>query len=131
MNKKLRLLRILTAIGLGALIAAVVFVLIFNPTENFMGECFYRRYLHLKCSTCGATRAVYYFFTLRFGKAFYYHAYFTVLSPVMAYVALAFCVNVFCGKRVLPLRLRWWWAVVFIGGLIAFGILRNFTAVIY
>ena len=131
MDKKLRLLRVFTALGIGALIIAIITVLITNPTDDEGIRCAFRKTLHLKCMTCGATRAVYYFFTLQIGKAFYYHAYFTALSPIMAYVAISFSVNVFLGKKVLPLKLKVWQLIAFAVGLGVFGIVRNFIPQIY
>ena len=131
MERKLRLLRVLTAIGIGALITAIVVVLLLNPTDDEGIRCGLRRTFHLKCMTCGATRAVYYFFTLQLGKAFYYHAYFVALSPIMAYIGLAFSLNVFFGKRVFPLKLRWWYLVAFAVGLAVFGVIRNFIPIVY
>ena len=121
-------MRALAAVAVGALITAIAVVLIVNPTDGGFPECPYRK-LNFKCTSCGATRAVYYFFTLQFGKAFYYHAYFTLTSPLVAYYIVAIFVNAFACKRVLPI----WWQVAFgyVLGLVAFTVLRNFTDVIY
>ena len=115
-----------------AAIAAVLFVIIANPSENTLIECAIYKKLHLHCPTCGATRAAYYFFTFRFGKAFYYHAFFTAVSPFAAFVAAGAAVNGIAGKKIVPLpEFRWVYPVVFLAGLLLFGILRNFTATIY
>ena len=131
MDKKLKLLRVFTVISIGALTTAIIAVLILNPTDDDGIRCGLRKVFYIKCMTCGATRAVYYFFTLQFGKAFYYHAYFTALSPVMAYVAISFSVNVFLGKKVMPLKLKWWYLIAFAVGLTVFGIVRNFIPYVY
>lgn len=125
--------RALTVTAVIAAVAAVIFVVLRNPTENTILPCMYNKLFHIKCATCGATRAVYYFFTFDFAKAFYYHAYFTVLSPIIGYVLLALAVNGIAYKRIMPLPKRFWWIypAVFIAGLIIFGVVRNFTAVVY
>ena len=124
--------RAATVAALLAFAGAIAFVVIADPTENTLFPCVYNKTFHVHCPTCGATRAAYYFFTFRFGKAFYYHAYFTALSPVIGYAVIAVSVNNFADRKVLPLPKRGWvYIVVFIAGLICFGAARNFTRVIY
>lgn len=132
MNKKLAVMRVLTAIGLGALIVGVVFVVAFNPTEKNLFPCQFYKLTQIKCPTCGATRMVYCFFTLQLGKAFYYHAYFTVTSPLVGYALITLVVNVFKGRRVLPYPKRWYiWLAVYFCGLATFGVVRNFIPYFY
>ena len=124
--------RVITLAALCIAVAGVAFVVIANPTENELFICAYNRVLHLHCPTCGATRAVYYFFTFKFREAFYYHAYFVSLSPVGAYLSVAAAVNGVAGRKIIPLpRFHWVYPVAFLAGLFVFGILRNFTPVIY
>ncbi len=131
-NKKLTVIRALTALGLCALICLITAILLLNPTENTLLPCALNKTFGIHCATCGATRAVYYFFTFQFKKAFYYHAYFVTLSPLLAYIITGFCVNVFAGKKVVPFpKPRWYYLVAFFAGLLCFGVLRNFTMVIY
>ncbi len=129
---KVKIIRAVTIICIGALITAIIGVLILNPTENEFYTCWYRENLHIKCLTCGGTRAVYYFFTFQIGKAFYYHAYFTALSPLIGYVIIGLGVNGVVGKRLVPMpKFRWFYPVLFVVGLVVFGVIRNFTGFIY
>lgn len=125
-------MRVLTATGLGALIVGVILVVVLNPTENTLIPCQYYAMTKLKCLTCGGTRMVYYFFTLQLDKAFYYHAYFTVTSPLIAYALAVITVNVFAGRRVLPYPKRWYiYIAVYFVGLAIFGVARNFIPYFY
>ncbi len=111
--------------ALAALLVAVRFV---NPTEHEFFPCIWRR-LGIKCLTCGATRAAYSLMTFDFYSALRYHAVFTVLSPVFAYVLLALAVDLIAVKRIIPLPTKKWWIYLAVLGviLVIFGIVRNFT----
>lgn len=115
-----------------ACIFFIAYVLIKNP---FKSE-FYAGFSHDKslfhCPSCGATRAIYCFFTLDFKGAFYYHAYFTALSPIFLYIMITLSVNLFFQKTIIPYPKRfaiYLYALLFL--LVAFTVLRNFTSVIY
>ena len=116
---------------IAAAVAAIVAVVLLDPTKNTLYTCFYREVFHIHCPTCGATRAVYYFFTLKFKTAFYYHAYFVATSPLLAYAGAAFVINNLVGKKVVPIKLKWYYFVIYVAGLLVFAVFRNFTTVIY
>lgn len=133
MNKnKLFSLRAAIITIYAACIFFAAYVLIKNPFKSD----FYAGFSHDKtlfhCPTCGATRALYCLLTLNFKGAFYYHAYFTVFSPVFLYIAAALGVNLFFQKKIIPYPKRsdvFLYALLFL--LVAFTFFRNFTSVVY
>ena len=131
---KLKLIR-LTIIGFYlACIALFVYVMVKNPLDkdiyHFLGHIGDTNGYH--CPSCGLTRAVYCLATLQFGKAFYYHAFFTVTLPILAYVCLTLTVNLFVGKKIIPYPKNYAvYLYVYLGLYIAFAVLRNFTSIIY
>ena len=130
---KLKLIR-LTIIGFYlACIALFVYVMVRNPLENDIYHLFgHFGDLKYHCPSCGATRAVYCLATLQFGKAFYYHAFLTVTSPILAYIIITLTVNLFAGKKIIPYPKRYAvYLYVYLGLYIAFAVFRNFTDVIY
>ena len=129
--RKTTVIRLITVFCLAAISLAIAFVVITFDRHGELYPCAINGKFHLHCPTCGTTRAVYYFFTLRFKEAFYYHAYFVSLSPLMAYAVIALCVNGIAAKKIMPLPFKWYYPVIFIAGLFLFGIFRNFTSVIY
>lgn len=115
-----------------ACIFFIAYVLIKNPFENDLYAGFSHDKTLFHCPSCGATRALYCFFTLNFKGAFYYHAYFTVLSPVFLYIIITLGVNLFFQKRIIPYPKRfaiYLYALLIL--LIIFTVIRNFTTVIY
>lgn len=131
-NKKLFALRAAIIAFYAACIFFIIYVLIKNPIENdiYMGFTHDKRFFH--CPTCGATRALYCFLKLDFKGAFYYHAYFTLLSPIFIYIAATLSVNLFFQKRIIPYPKRpqiYLYALLFL--LAAFCVLRNLTDLIY
>ncbi len=131
-KNKTSAVRYLTIFAIIVCVSAIVFVVVRFNTAGGLIPCMVNKVFNINCPTCGATRAVYYFFTLHFAEAFYYHAYFVTLSPIFAYLAIAFSVNGIVGRKIIPLpAFKWYYPVIFLLGLMAFGVLRNFTDVIY
>ena len=133
-NNKLKLIR-LAIIGFYlACILFFIYVMVKNPLEkdiyHILGHVVEMKDFH--CPSCGLTRAVYCLATFQFGKAFYYHAFFTVTSPILAYIFLTLTVNLYAGKKIIPYPKRYSiYLYVYLGLYIAFAVLRNFTDVIY
>lgn len=124
--------RILTLTVAVIVLSVIAFVIISNPVEVKLLPCLIHSKFNVKCPSCGLTRAVYCVMTLKLGQAFYYNAYLTLLSPLVAYLCVAFLVNGVVGRRIVPLpKFRWWMLVAFLVGLIAFTVLRNFISCIY
>lgn len=109
-----------------------IVLLIENPLKNdFYGNLIHDESL-FHCPSCGLTRAWYCLMTFKFKEAFYYHAYFTILLPVILYIVLTTSVNVFFNKKIIPYPKRYSiFLYALFGILIAFTIFRNFTSVIY
>ncbi len=112
-----------------ALIAAVALVLIVNPTgggKGILPGCILYELTGIKCTTCGATRAVYCFFTFDFANALKYHALFTVTSPLMVYFYLGYFVNSVAGRRIIPMpKYKDWNLYALFGVLLVFMLVRN------
>ncbi len=130
---KLKLIR-LTIIGFYLVcILFFVYVIVKKPLENDI----YHLLGHVveigfHCPSCGLTRAVYCIATFQFGKAFYYHAFFTSTLPILGYIFLTLTVNLFMGKKIIPYPKNYSvYLYVYFGLYIAFAVLRNFTSVIY
>ena len=108
-NNKLKLIR-LAIIGFYlACILFFIYVMVKNPLEkdiyHILGHVVEMKDFH--CPSCGLTRAVYCLATFQFGQAFYYHAFFTVTSPILAYIFLTLTVNLFAGKKIIPYPKRY------------------------
>ncbi len=131
-NKKLFLVRTAIIAFYAVCIIFTVIILVKNPfTNNIYGVLSHDKSL-FHCPTCGFTRAVYCLFTLQLKKAFYYHAFFITLFPVLLYLVLTLSVNLFFNKKILPYPKKYSiYLYVLFGLLIAFTVLRNFTSVIY
>ena len=131
---KLKLIR-LTIIGFYlACLLFFIYVMVKNPLEkdiyHILGHVVEMKDFH--CPSCGLTRAVYCMATFQFGKAFYYHAFFTVTSPILAYIFLTLTVNLYAGKKIIPYPKRYSiYLYVYLGLYLAFAVFRNFTDVIY
>lgn len=108
-------------------------VLFFSDPIN---KDFYGVFVHSQgafhCPACGLTRAVYCAMHLDFRSAFYYHAYFTALFPVLTYIAVCLAVNLFFGRKIVPYPKN---AAVglytLLALLVVFTIVRNFSSAIY
>lgn len=127
-KKGIRAIRIISILCVLGALSAIIAVVVLDPTENTLLPCMYYHVLGIRCATCGATRAVYSFFTGHIADAFHYHAYFTLLSPVIGYACFALAADGIAGKMIIPLpKKRWWiYPAVFAAGLIAFTVIRNF-----
>lgn len=109
-----------------------VYVMVSNPLKRNIYGWLMHDPSKFHCPSCGLTRAVYCLATFDFKHAFYYHALFTVLSPVLAYIVLTLTVNLFAGRKIIPYPKHYPVYLWIIFGLyIAFGVLRNFTDVVY
>ena len=133
-NNKLKLIR-LAIIGFYlSCILFFIYVMVKNPLEkdiyHILGHVVEMKDFH--CPSCGLTRAVYCLATFQFGKAFYYHAFFTVTSPILAYIFLTLTVNLFAGKKIIPYPKRYpIYLYLYLGLYLTFAVLRNFTDIIY
>lgn len=130
---KLKLIR-LTIIGFYLVcILFFVYVMVKKPLENDIYHLFgHVVEIGFHCPSCGLTRAVYCIATFQFGKAFYYHAFFTSTLPILGYIFLTLTVNLFMGKKIIPYPKNYSvYLYVYFGLYIAFAVLRNFTSVIY
>ncbi len=130
---KLKLTRFAIIAFYSACLIFFIYVMVNNPLENdiyhIMGH-FTESDFH--CPSCGLTRAVYCIATFQFGKAFYYHAFFTSTLPILGYIFLTLTVNLFMGKKIIPYPKKYpVYLYVYLGLYIAFAVLRNFTSVIY
>ena len=132
-NEQLRAIRIFIIGFYLACIALFIYVMVRNPLENDIYHLFgHFGELKYHCPSCGATRAVYCLATLQFGKAFYYHAFLTVTSPILAYILLTLTVNLFAGKKIIPYPRRYAvYLYVYLGLYIAFAVFRNLVDFIY
>ncbi len=68
-----------------AVIAFSIYVFLSDPIGNDIYGFFIHDESAFHCPSCGLTRAAYCLMRLDFAGALYYHAYFTVISPVLAY----------------------------------------------
>lgn len=131
-RKKQFLLRAAIIAFYAACIFFTVYVLTANPLINdiYGGFSHDKRFFH--CPTCGATRAIYCLLKFDFKGAFYYHAYFTVLSPIFAYILLTLTVNLFFERKIIPYPKHFAaYLYTFFALLIIFTIARNLTSSIY
>ena len=87
---KKRLFYIFGFIRIILYIALVLFFVFFSFNFITSGpECIIHKTTGLFCPACGVTRAFYYFCHFNFGKAFYYHGFFTLfVFPVFFIIAL-------------------------------------------
>jgi hypothetical protein len=87
----------------------------------------------ISCPTAfSETSAINCLATFKFGQAFYYHAFFTVTSPILAYIFLTLTVNLYAGKKIIPYPKRYSiYLYVYLGLYLAFAVFRNFTSIIY
>ena len=132
MKKSLILTRTAIILFYAVCLILLIHVLVKNPLKNNV----YGFKLHdsavFCCPSCGLTRAVYCLFTLKIKSAFYYHAFFTVFSPVIAYVMLTLTVNLFACKKVIPYPKRYGvYLWVLFGLWMAFTVIRNLTPFIF
>lgn len=126
--------RIRVAISIFYLFAAafMVYVALKNPIENNVYGFFLHDERYFHCPSCGATRAFYCLLKFDFKSAFYYHAFFTVFSPVLAYVAVCLTVNLWCGKKIIPYPGHYSaYLYALLGLWMIFTVIRNFTDVVY
>ena len=85
-----------------AAVAFAIYVYVKNPIENNVYGFLIHDESLFHCPSCGLTRAVYSLMRFDIASAFYYHAYFTVTSPVWAYTLVCLTANLWKGKRVIP-----------------------------
>ncbi len=115
-----------------AAVAFAVYVYIKDPIENNVYGFLIHDESLFHCPSCGLTRAVYSLMRFDIASAFYYHAYFTVTSPIWAYTLVCLTVNLWNGKRVIPYpswyKIALW---VLFGLFMAFTVFRNFVGFVY
>ena len=106
----------------------LIYVITKNPLKNDVYAFKFHDSTVFCCPSCGLTRAVYCLFTLKIKQAFYYHAFFTVFSPIIGYIILTLTVNLFAGKKIIPYPKRYsiylW---VLFGLWMVFTVIRNLT----
>lgn len=131
-NKNLAARRIAIVLFYALSLFLFVYVMLANPLQNDVFGIFVHDASIFHCPSCGATRAVYCFFRLDFKQAFYYHAYFTVISPVIAYIILCVTVNGFFNKKIIPYPKHYAACLYVLFALwMAFSVARNFTNIIF
>lgn len=110
----------------------VVYLYFSNPLEeNIYGFLIHQKSL-IHCPSCGLTRSIYLLMHFDFKGAFYYHAFFVCTFPILGYIILTLTVNLFAGKKIIPYPKRYsLFLYAYLFALIAFTVIRNFTAVIY
>jgi len=116
------------------LFAAIFLIYLFlkNPLKNNVYGIFIHNEKYFHCPSCGATRALYCFLKADFKSAFYYHAFFTVLSPVILYMLVCFTVNLWAGRKIIPYPKHYAvYLYILLGLWMAFTLIRNLTTVIY
>jgi len=130
--KKITLIRVLVIALALFCVGVAVLILVTNPLENdlYKGLGHNKEFFH--CPTCGLTRAIYCLLTLRLKDAFYYHAFFTVTFPFLAYLVLTLFVNLFFAKKILPYPKKYSiYLYTYFALFMLFSIVRNFTTIIY
>ena len=100
MKKTLTLVRTAIIFFYAVCLLLLIYVIIKNPLKNDVYAFKFHDSTVFCCPSCGLTRAVYCLFTLRIKQAFYYHAFFTLFSPVIAYIALTLTINLFASKKI-------------------------------
>jgi len=112
--------------------AFAVYVYFRNPIDNNVYGFFIHDERFWHCPACGLTRAVYCLMRFDFLNAFYYHACFVILLPIIAYTAVCLSINLWVGRTVIPYPKKYsliMW--ICFGMWMAFSVLRNFTMIIY
>lgn len=114
-----------------ALLILCIIVYVGNPIENAMFPCTIKKTTGLSCPSCGGTRWAYCMMKLDFKKAFYYHAYLTVMFLPIAYILTAVTVNGFFDKKIIPYpKHPLAEYIICLGLLVVFTIVRNLTPAI-
>ena len=85
-----------------ALLILCIIVYVANPIENDIFPCTIKKTTGLSCPSCGGTRWAYCMMKFDFKKAFYYHAYLTVMFLPIMYILTAVAVNGFFDKKLIP-----------------------------
>lgn len=115
-----------------AVIAFSIYVFLSDPIGNDIYGFFIHDESAFHCPSCGLTRAAYCLMKLDFAGALYYHAYFTVISPVLAYSFICLTANLWAGKKIVSYPKNYpvilW--VTFSLWMI-FTVIRNFTDCFY
>lgn len=132
--KKILIFARAAAVPAYLLAAAAIFAyaLYRDPFSDPRVTCPINGLFHVRCLTCGATRAAYCLAKGQFGRAFYYNALFTVGFIPAFLLGLAVSVNFAAGRRAVPLpkfRLVYFW--IALGVMAAFVAVRNLVPQIY
>ncbi len=131
-GRKRMLVRVAIVAFWFAVIAFSIYVFLSDPIENDIYGFFIHDESTFHCPSCGLTRSAYCLMKFDFAGAFYYHAYFTVISPVLAYSLICLTANLWTGKKIVPYpknyRAILW--VTFSLWMI-FTVIRNFTDCFY
>lgn len=119
-----RRLRTSLAVLLCAFLAAS-FVFAYTAELGDEGALF-ERVFKVYAPSSGATRAYFCILRLEFLQAFYYNHFFTLLSPFLAYACIAFIINSFSARKILPLKIKYKLIIVLAALFLIYGLLRNF-----
>ncbi len=111
----------------GAAVAAALAVLYsFAPTQYaFYPRCMFHSLTGLECPACGSLRAVHHLLHGEVAAAFRLNPLLLVLLPFLAGAGILQLVRFTTGRQILAGLRRPVWIWLFIGTVVAFGIVRN------
>ncbi|MDG4823665.1 DUF2752 domain-containing protein [Asanoa sp. WMMD1127] len=113
---------------LGCIGGAVGYTLVSNPTDSAPDApptCVLKLTTGLDCPGCGGTRAAWYLLHGDLGAAARHHLLFVFAVPFLIYLYVAWAVQRTTGRKLPQLRIPPMAIVIFMGGWLAFSILRN------